>query len=86
MATLDPSYFDRLIEPVARCFSPEVAQRLLSLPADPAIQSRVAELAAKANEGQLTEAERADYEEYVDAVDMIGVLQARARSALNAPE
>jgi len=82
MASLDASYFDRLIAPLAQCFTPEVAQRLLSLPADASIQSHIAELAVKANEGLLSEDERADYEEYVDAVDMIGALQACARSTL----
>jgi hypothetical protein len=82
MAIVDVSYFDRLLEPVAQCFTPELAQRLVSLRPNPAIQSRIAELAAKANEGQLTDEERADYEDYVDAVDVIAVLQARARSTL----
>jgi hypothetical protein len=82
MATIETSYFDRLLAPVAECFTTEVAERLLALSVDPSIQARISELADKANEGQLSEEERAEYEDFVDAVDMIGVLQAQARKAL----
>ena len=83
MATVNTSYFDRLLEPVAECFTQEMAQRLASLPIDPIVQTRIATLAAKANEGQLSADERAEYEDYIDAVDMIAVLQSRARRALD---
>ena len=80
--TLQPTYLDRLLDPVARCLTPEVARRLLDLRPDPVTQGRIAELADKANRGGLNEQERLEYEEYVDAVDLIGVLQAKARAAL----
>jgi hypothetical protein len=41
------------------------------------------ELAAKANDGRLTPEERVEYESYVDAVDVIGVLQLQARAFLD---
>ena len=37
------------------------------------------ELAAKCNEGSLTPAERDEYEAYVQAGEMIAILQAKAR-------
>ena len=82
MASVETSYLDRLLEPVTQCFTLEVAERLISLPPDPAIQARIEELAEKANAGQLSDVERAEYEEYIEAVDLIGILQFRARAAI----
>jgi hypothetical protein len=48
---------DRLLDPVARCFTADVAQRLVEMRPDPGTQARIDELAAKANEGMLTAAE-----------------------------
>jgi hypothetical protein len=59
-----------------------VAQRVASLRADPETQQRLNELAAKANEGELTDEENDEYSAYVDAIDMIGILQAKARAAV----
>jgi hypothetical protein len=73
---------DRLLDPVARCFTPEVAQRIADLRADPPTQARINELAAKCREGSLTEAERREYGAYVEAIDLIGILQAKARAIL----
>jgi hypothetical protein len=73
---------DRLLDPVARCFTPEVAQRIADLRADAPTQARIDELAAKCREGLLTEAERREYGAYVEAIDLIGILQAKARGIL----
>jgi hypothetical protein len=72
-----------LLEPVARCFTPEVARRLVELQADPAVQSRVAELATKANEGTLSTQEQAEYDRYIEVADIVGILQAKARTMLS---
>jgi hypothetical protein len=82
MATVDVGYLDRLLAPVTDCFTPEVAERLVALRADPEIDARIEELAEKANEGQLSAEERAEYEDYIEAADLIGILQARARAVL----
>ena len=82
MTVVTTSYLDRLLEPVAQCFTPEVAERLAALRVDPAVQARIEELAGKANEGRLSAVERAEYEDYVEAVDLIALLQSRARSVL----
>ena len=73
---------DRLLEPVSRCLTPEAAQQLVALRADPAVQSRIDTLADKSTEGQLTDTERDEYETYVRAIDFIAVLQAKARRLL----
>jgi hypothetical protein len=73
---------DRLLEPVSRCLTPEVARRLVGLRAEPEIQERLDLLADKATEDALTPEERAEYETYVRALDFIAVLQAKARALL----
>ena len=72
----------RLLEPVGRCLTPEVAKALMNLRADPAVQSRIDELADKCTEGALSAVEQSEYETYMHAIDFIAVLQAQARSLL----
>lgn len=57
-------------------------KQIAELRADQATQARIDELAEKWNEGELTEAERREYGAYVDAIDLIGLLQAKARGIL----
>jgi hypothetical protein len=47
---------------------------------------RVQALAEKANEGELTESERRDYETYVHVGNIIAILQAKARLQLKQAE
>jgi hypothetical protein len=51
------SVLEQLIQPVWQCLTPEVAKRIVSLRADSALQSRVDELADKANAATLTNEE-----------------------------
>jgi len=50
--------------------------------ANPETQSRLDELAGKANEGQLSSAEEAEYAQYREAFHFITVLQTKARHLL----
>ena len=70
---------ERLMEPVARIFTPEVAKALVELRADPALQARMDELAEKCNEGQLTPDEREEYETSIRFGNFIAILQAKER-------
>lgn len=81
--TLECSPVDRLLDPLARCLTAEVARSIVDFHADAATQARIDELADKCNEGQLTALERAEYEAYVEAIDFIAILQAKAWSILN---
>ncbi|SIO23606.1 hypothetical protein SAMN05444166_3158 [Singulisphaera sp. GP187] len=56
------------------------ARELAGLRAVPDVQARIDELADKSNEGELTDEERAKYTAYIDAFDVIAILQAKARS------
>lgn len=72
-------FLDRLLAPLADCFTPEVARRAAMVRADPATQARIDELADKCNEGELTIDERDEYEMCVFAGELIALLQAKAR-------
>jgi len=61
---------------------PEVAAALLELRADGELQAHIDELRQKANEGNLTRAEDAEYKDFVEAVDVISIIQAKARRFL----
>ena len=73
---------DEVLEPVAGCFTLDVAREIAALKAASTLQVRLDELAGKANEGELTEEERVQYEAYVEAIDVISILQAKARKIL----
>jgi len=73
---------ERLLDPVSRSLNIEAARKLAQLKADSKTQARVDELARKCNEGELTPAERSEYERYVTAGNLIAILQAKARLLL----
>ena len=82
MSEISGTVLDRLLDPLASCWTEDVAQQILEQRPDAATQRRVDELADKANAGQLTPQERAEYEEYVESIDFIGILKAKARMVL----
>lgn len=82
MKTLDMPVMNRLLDPVGQLLSPEVARRLVDYRFDAKSQTRIDKLARKCNEGQLTDSERREYETYVQTLDFIAILQAKARSIL----
>jgi hypothetical protein len=73
---------DRMLDPVGRCLTPDSARQLVALRADPTDQARIDELADKSTEGQLSPEERAEYEFYIAANNVIAILQAKARRVL----
>lgn len=75
-------HLDRLLEPLAGCFSADVAAKVANLRADSVTQERIDFLASRANEGLLTDEEREEYAGYIHAIDVIAVLQAKARASL----
>jgi len=73
----------RLLEPVSSSLNQDAARRLVDLKADRKTQARVARLARKCNEGELTPDERDEYATYVMAGEFIAILQAQARLVLD---
>lgn len=74
---------DQLLEPVGRSITPGLARELVDLRASPDVQARIDDLADKCNEGTLSPDERAEYERYVGAIHLIGILQRKARKVLS---
>lgn len=75
--------FERGIRPVLDLILPGKAEEVAHFHPDPSLQDRIDELAAKCNEGELSESERAEYEGYVRANKFIAVLQRQARRLLD---
>jgi hypothetical protein len=82
MKTLDVSVLDRLFDPFGRIFTPEVARKLVNYRFDAKAQAHIDKLARKCNEGELSDDECREYETYVQTIDFIAILQAKARAFL----
>jgi hypothetical protein len=76
------SYLDRFLEPVTDAFTPEMAHAVVNLRADAGTQARIEELRHKADQGTLTPDEEAEYKEFVESLDVISIIQSKARKFL----
>lgn len=76
------SDLDRMPQPVTEAMSPEFATKLVGLRADSDLLLHVEQLRGKANVGTLTAEEGAEYKDFVEAVDVISILQSKARRIL----
>ena len=76
------SYLDRFLEPVTEAFTPELARALVDLRADDELQAEIDVLRRKANLGTLTPDEEVAYKDFVEAVDVISIIQSKARRFL----
>lgn len=84
--TIDTAAFDRGTDPILQFFTLDQARGIVQYRGDAALQKRIEELAAKANEGELTPDERAEYEGYARANKFMAILQAKARKLLATAE
>jgi hypothetical protein len=75
--------FHRGTAPIFALLTADQTRQLAELQGDPTLADRLAELAAKANDGELSESERAEYEAYIEANNLLAVLQAEARFRLS---
>jgi hypothetical protein len=82
MVTANITVLERLFDPLTRSLSPEAARVIVNFRADPQTQAHIDDLAKKCTEGQLTAEERQEYEAYVDAIDIVAILQDKAREVL----
>ena len=76
------NYLDRMLQPVTEAMSPEFASKLVGLRAHDELLSHIEILRGKANHGTMTSEEEAEYRDFVEAVDVISILQAKARRVL----
>ena len=77
------SYLDRLLDPLTDTLTLESATAMLALRPDDEVVARIDELRRKANEGALTPAEDAEYKDFIEAVDVVSIMQAKARRFLS---
>lgn len=84
--TANPTFgvLDRLFDPVRDVLTPEVARAIVELRADAVTQARLDDLAERHHEGQLSSEELAEYQSLVNGINVVSVLQAKARSVLKA--
>jgi hypothetical protein len=74
---------EQILDPFVDCLTSEAAQGIVSLRADPEVQSRLERLADRANEGLLTADERAEYEKFRATFHIVTLLQSKARQLLS---
>lgn len=82
----DMNSLERLLRPLRRELSAELAGALLRLKADTEVQSRYDELAGKNTEGVLNAEERAELESLVRANSILSLLKAEAHAFLQQPK
>jgi len=71
---------------LTECLTPDVARWLVDFRPDDVTQQRLDYLRRGANGGSLTATERAEYEEFVETLDFVGVLKQHARTKLTQPK
>lgn len=79
---IDNGAFDRATDPLFKLLSDEQLRRLTTIVPNRDLEGRIGELAARAQEGELSAAELAEYEGYVRANNLVAVLQGIARRRL----
>jgi uncharacterized tellurite resistance protein B-like protein len=78
--------FHRGTAPIFAILTGDQTLRLSQLQADPAVAEKIEQLAEKANEGLLSADERAEYEAYIEANNLLATLQAEARFRIASPK
>ncbi len=73
------SLLDHLLEPLAQSFTEQQARQIMEWRLDPSQEERLQSLREKANEGKLTEEEELEYKRFVEDLDVIAIIQSKAR-------
>lgn len=84
MKSDDLPAIERVLDPVGRCLTPDVARAIIDVRLDAKTQAHLDKLAEKSTAGTLTAHERSQYEAYVSALDFLAILQSKARRKLKA--
>ena len=80
-----PALVEALAESMAACLDAPSLQAIAHLQLDATTQARLDNLADKANEGQITAEERAEYQAFIGISEFLGLAQLRARARLGLP-
>jgi ribosome maturation protein Sdo1 len=76
-------YTERIFAPVASCLTVDVARRLVELRIPAELEARLEHLAAGEKAGSLTAGETDEYQDYIEAIDVVGVIQSQAMKVLD---
>lgn len=76
------SILARLIDPSTGSLSRAAAEAILEIRFSDEDDRRIAELAVRSTSGELTAEETREYEAYVEAVDLLALMQSKARVSL----
>jgi hypothetical protein len=79
----EAALWNRVIEPRRSLLSPAAARFLLALTFDEQDTERMNELAAKNQDGALSDSERKELESYVKVGDILSLLHLKARRSLS---
>ena len=82
MANSQTTALERLLRPLSRNLTAELARALVGVQADAETQARYDELASKRTEGQLNPDEQVELESIVRANTLLGILKAEAHAFL----
>ena len=74
---------DGLLGPLSRCLDAESARCVIAFRVDAGVQRNVDALAERANDGLLSENERAEYEALINATDLISILKLKVSYQLD---
>ena len=81
--TIDTTAFDKGTDQILEFFTVDQARAIVNFRGNAQLQTRIEELAAQCNEGNLSPEELAEYEGYVKANKFIAILQAKVRKLLS---
>ena len=75
---------ERFVNHLIRGFTPELARHFAELPQPNAeFQTRLDELADKANEGILSTDEAREYDTYIELIDFVALMRLKARASVS---
>jgi hypothetical protein len=80
----EAAIFARLWDGQSAAMTPALARHVLKLKFEETDTARMHDLAEKNREGQLTDAEREELDNYVKVGDLLAILQSKARKLLKA--
>ncbi len=78
MATLDSTALRDFLVQFTDGFTPELVEHFVTTQPRAELQARIEALAAKANEGELSDVERSEYDTYIEAMDVIALMRVKS--------
>ena len=84
LRSMSTAALDGLLDPLACSLDRSALRQIVEFRISPEVQARVDYLAKRANDGELTPDEDAEYEALIDGADLITILKLKAQRLLAA--